>query len=237
MKPDAYTEEFANSLTHAIGVCLSIAGGAFLVVNAVVSGSASTIIGVSVFAASLVLMYVASTTFHAVRAQPLKYRLQVVDHCAIYVLIAGTYTPFLLGPLRSTRGSILLAVMWGLTVAGIIFKLFFTGRFRRVSTAIYLAMGWMALIAAGPLWRQLQPITIAWLAAGGIIYTVGTVFYHSPRRYHHAVWHVFVLTGSLCHGMAVAVQILDVDRPAVTRNALPVPPSAHTMHPPHSSPR
>jgi hemolysin III len=161
-----------------------------------------------VFAASLVLLYSASTAYHIALGERVKHRLKIFDHCAIYVLIAGTYTPLTLTALRGPWGWTLFGVVWGLAVAGIIFKLFFIGRFPRVSTAIYIGMGWLVVVAAGPLVRAVDPVALAWLVGGGLAYTGGTVFYHSRRiPYAHAVWHIFVLTGSVCHAIAVGIQI------------------------------
>jgi hemolysin III len=143
-----------------------------------------------------------------VRAELLKRRLQLLDHCAIYVLIAGTYTPFLLDPLRGPWGWSLFGVIWALTAAGVVFKILFIERFPRLSTAVYLGMGWLVLIAAGPLIQVLEPSAVIWLVAGGLAYTGGTAFYHANRLpYAHAIWHLFVIAGSVCHGIAVAVQI------------------------------
>ncbi|MGH7552632.1 MAG: PAQR family membrane homeostasis protein TrhA [Longimicrobiales bacterium] len=201
-------EEIANSLTHAAGLIASIAGTAILIVLSALNGTARHIVGSAIFGATLVLLYTASTLYHSVRSQRVKARLRVMDHCAIYLLIAGTYTPFTLVGLRGGWGWSLFGVVWGLAVAGLVFKLFTTGRFARLSTAVYLAMGWLGLIAAVPLAQRLSPVTLAWLVAGGIAYTAGTPFYHNRRiRYAHAVWHVFVLAGSVCHAIAVATQL------------------------------
>jgi hemolysin III len=200
--------ELANTLTHGVGVGLAVAGGAGLIVLAAFRGDPWKIVGASIFAVTLVLLYSASTLYHAVRSPALKLRLKVLDHAAIYLLIAGTYTPFTLVGLRGGWGWSLLGVVWGLAVGGVVFKIFFAGRFRAVSTAIYLAMGWMVLIAARPMVRRLDPAVIVWLVAGGLAYTLGTAFYHNRRLpYSHAIWHGFVLAGSLCHGVAVALQI------------------------------
>jgi hemolysin III len=208
MQSNSSNAEIVNAVTHGVGVVLSIAGGTLLIVLASLGGSAVKITSVAIFAASLVLLYSASTLYHAVPESSLKQRLKVVDHAAIYVLIAGTYTPFMIGALRGGWGWSLFGVIWGLAVAGVIFKLFFTGRYPRVSTGIYVAMGWLALIAAGPLLRALEPGGMVWLLAGGVAYTSGTVFYHSKQLpFAHGVWHVFVLAGSLCHGVAVATQL------------------------------
>ncbi|HEX2168465.1 MAG TPA: hemolysin III family protein [Longimicrobiales bacterium] len=201
-------DEMASAVTHAAGVVLSIAGGAALITLAVLSGSSYAIVGTAVFSASLVLLYSASTAYHMSLRDVARRRLKVFDHCAIYVLIAGTYTPLTLIALRGAWGWTLFGIVWGLALAGVVFKLFFTGRFPRLSTAIYIGMGWLVLIAAGPLVRAMDPAALVWLVAGGLAYTGGTAFYHSRRvPYAHAVWHVFVIAGSVCHAMAVGIQI------------------------------
>jgi hemolysin III len=200
--------ELANALTHGVGAVASLAGGAVLVAGAAAYGDAWKVVSSAVFATTLVLLYTASTLYHAARSPKVRARLQVVDHCAIYLLIAGTYTPFTLLGLRGGWGWSLFGVAWVLAVAGVVFKLFFTGRFPRVSTAIYLGMGWMVVVAAVPMLEALSPTTLAWLVAGGLAYTGGTAFYHNRRPYAHAVWHLFVLAGSVCHYVAVATHVL-----------------------------
>lgn len=208
MRSGRSREDVANVATHGFGVLASLAGGCALIVLAALSGSARSVVGVSVFAASLVILYSASTLYHASRDEMVRRRLKILDHCAIYLLIAGTYTPFLITSLRGGWGWSLFGVIWALAVAGVVFKLYFTGRFPRLSTAIYIAMGWLVLIAAGPLVRVLGAGTLGWLLAGGVTYTVGTIFYHTQRLpYAHAIWHMFVLSGSICHGVAVGLQI------------------------------
>lgn len=200
----ARREELANALTHGLGVVASVVGAAVLVVLAGLSGDAWLIVGVSIFATSLIALYTASTLYHAARAPALKARLKVLDHAAIYLLIAGTYTPFMLGALRGGWGWSLLGIVWGMAVVGIALKLVFTGRFRLISTAAYVAMGWLVLVAIVPLARALDTTTLVWLVAGGIAYTAGTPFYHSRRiPYAHSVWHLFVMGGSVCHAVAV----------------------------------
>lgn len=198
------SEELANTVTHGLGVVASVAGGAVLVVLAALGGDVWEIVGVSVFVTSLVALYTASTVYHAVRDRALKARLKVLDHSAIYLLIAGTYTPFMIDELRGGWGWSLFGVIWGLAVVGIGLKLVFTGRFRLLSTGVYVGMGWLVLIAIGPMMRSLEPVTLGWLVGGGIAYTAGTPFYHSHRiRYAHAVWHLFVILGSVCHAIAI----------------------------------
>lgn len=199
----ASREELANVLTHGAGVIASVAAGTVLIVLAALGGDALILVGVSVFVTSLIGLYTASTLYHAARSPVLKARLKVFDHAAIYLLIAGTYTPFMIGALRGGWGWSLFGVVWGLAVAGIGLKLVFTGRFRVLSTSMYVAMGWLVLVGIAPLARALEPATLAWLVAGGIAYTAGTPFYHSRIPYAHAVWHLFVVTGSVCHAIAV----------------------------------
>lgn len=197
-------QEVINGATHGAGVLAGVLGGSWLIVGAAVQRDVRLIIGVSVFVATLVLLYTASTLYHLAVASPTKARLKIMDHASIYLLIAGTYTPFMLAGLRGGWGWSLFGVVWGLAGAGIVFKLFFIGRFQRISTAIYVAMGWLVLIAAVPMMHTLTTVTLSWLVAGGVTYTAGVIFYHSKRPYAHGVWHLFVLGGSICHAMAVA---------------------------------
>jgi hemolysin III len=200
----AHREELLNAVTHGLGMVAAVTAAAVLIVLAALNGDAWLITGVSVFATSLIALYTASTLYHAVRSEALKARLKVLDHAAIYLLIAGTYTPFMIGALRGGWGWSLFAVVWGLAVVGIALKLAYTGRYRVLSTSMYVAMGWLVLIGMGPLIRALDPVTLVWLVAGGVAYTAGTPFYHSGRiPYAHAVWHLFVLAGSVCHAVAV----------------------------------
>ncbi len=202
--PHLRLEEAANILTHGVGVLAALTAAATLIPLAAVRGSTWHVVGTSVFTATLVTLYSVSTAYHAARTRRWKARLRVVDHAAIYLLIAGTYTPFTLGVLRGGWGWSLFGVIWGLAVAGIVFKLFTTGRFKVVSTLLYVAMGWLILVAVVPVARQLGPTTLAWLVAGGLAYTLGTAFFGARRlRFGHAIWHLFVLAGSLCHTVAV----------------------------------
>lgn len=202
--------EIVNALTHGLGVILSIGGGAVLITLAAVHAGARELVGVSVFSASLVVLYTASTLYHAARHPRLKARLKIVDHCAIFLLIAGTYTPFTIAALRGGWGWTLFGVIWGLAVFGIVLKVFFTGRYRLLSTATYIGMGWLGLIAFVPLTRVLTPAALSWLLIGGVLYTAGTLFYHNDRFTHsHGIWHLFVLGGSVCHFAAVTAQVLN----------------------------
>ncbi len=210
----AHREEIANALTHGLGVVLAIGGGAALITLTAIYAGAREIVSASVFVASLVLLYTASTLYHATRQPRIKSRLKVLDHCAIFLLIAGTYTPFTVVAMQGSWGWSLFGVIWGLAVMGIVFKLFFTGRYRVLSTATYIGMGWLALVAFIPLVQALTPAALGWLIAGGVLYTAGTVFYHNERiPYSHAIWHLFVLGGSICHFAAVTAQIV---QPAIS---------------------
>jgi hemolysin III len=204
-----HREELANALTHGVGALASAAAGAVLITLAAQHGTSIQLISAIVFGVSLVLLYTASTLYHAIPHAAMKRRLRICDHCAIYILIAGTYTPFTLIGLRGAVGWWLFGVVWGLAVLGIGFKLFFTGRFSRLSTIVYIGMGWLALFAVRPMLTRIPAPTLLWLLLGGVAYTVGTIFYHNERlRYAHAVWHLFVLAGSTCHFVAVTGQIM-----------------------------
>lgn len=207
-EPLSVAEEIANAVTHGMGVVLSLAAGGVLITLAALRGDGWHVAGASVFVASLVLLYTASTLYHAIPHARARRHLRTFDHCAIYVLIAGTYTPFLLTDLRGPLGWSLLATIWLLAAGGIVFKLFFTGRWRALSTAFYVGMGWLAALAFEPMREALPPAALAWIVAGGVAYTGGTVFYLSRRQYAHAVWHVFVLAGSVCHFAAVLAVVL-----------------------------
>jgi hemolysin III len=202
-------EELANAITHGVGAVAAAIGGIVLAVMAARYGNGWQLAGAIVFAIALVLLYVASTLYHSSKDRVVRGRYKVFDHCAIFVLIAGTYTPFTLVGLRDDGGWWLFAAIWTFAVVGVVFKLFFTGRFKGVSTLIYLGMGWMVFTAIGPFLRNVPPATLAWLFAGGLAYTFGTIFYMSKRiPFAHAIWHGFVLAGSICHFVAVAQQVL-----------------------------
>ena len=197
-------EELANVITHGLGVALSVAGLAVMTTFAAMNGNAWHVVSVVIFGASLVLLYTASTLYHSCREPGSKRLLRKFDHAGMGLLIACTYTPFLLVSMRGPRGWILFAVVWGLGLAGVALKFWFTGRFRVVSTLIYIAMGWLVLLVLRPIMAAL-PLAGFWLLlAGGLTYTFGTVFYLWKRLpYHHAIWHLFVLAGSSCHFAAV----------------------------------
>jgi hemolysin III len=197
-------EEIANSISHGLGFVLAAAGAPILVVAATRRGTLGDLVAVSVFAAAMVLMYLSSTLYHALPQGRAKRVFHVLDHAAIYLLIAGTYTPFTLGVLKGGWGWTLFGLVWGLAALGVLMKAFAGIRWHGVSTAVYVGMGWLVLIAAKPLWDSLPAAGLAWLLAGGLAYTVGVYFYLSERmRFGHLVWHLFVVAGTACHFVAV----------------------------------
>ena len=198
-------EELANAITHGIGFVAALVGMPILVLAAMSSGERAAVIGASVFGATLIALYAASMLYHAVPHPRLKQRLRVIDHAAIYLLIAGTYTPFTLGVLRGTWGWTLFGFVWTMAALGVLFKVIFgSGRYPRVSTAIYVAMGWVLIFAIKPLVQSLDLAGLMLLLAGGVFYTGGVVFYIDKRRaWTHPVWHLCVLGGSACHYFAV----------------------------------
>jgi hemolysin III len=204
-RPSTRGEEIANTASHALALLLAIAGLPLLVANALGMESGLAVAGAAIFGTTTILLYLASTLYHAVESPRLKGVLRRLDHSAIYLLIAGTYTPITLGVLRGSVGWALLAVIWTLAVAGVLFKLLAGARWRRLSTGLYIAMGWIALAAIEPLWLHMHPGGLAWLFAGGVAYTGGVAFYllHDRLRYSHLVWHLFVVAGTLCHFVVV----------------------------------
>ena len=202
-------DEIASALTHGLGAVAALAGGAVLITLTALHGDAWQLGASIVFGVTLLLLYTASTLYHAIQHPVAKGRLKVFDHCAIYLLIAGTYTPFTLIGLRGPWGWGLFIAIWSLALCGVIFKLFYTGRFKRLSTFIYIAMGWLIIVAIKPMLNSLDAWTLGWLLAGGVFYTLGTYFYHRESiPYSHAIWHLFVIAGSVCHFVAVTAQVL-----------------------------
>ena len=202
-RPQSVREEIANSVSHGIGLVAALAATPFLLRTAVPHGAGS-IVGNSIFAAAMVALYLASTLYHALPRGRVKRVFHALDHGAIFLLIAGTYTPFTLGILRGGWGWMLLGAIWGLALAGLIFRTIVGFRYPMVSTVIYVAMGWLVLIAIQPLWQRMPHEGFLWLLAGGIAYTGGIAFYAAKRmRYGHFVWHLCVLAGTTCHFLAV----------------------------------
>ena len=198
-------EERANVLTHGIGAAVALVAGLTMITLSIGrGGSAWQWASAIVFSVSMLALYLSSTAYHRAVDPVRRARLKIVDHCAIYVLIAGTYTPFTLTILRDTVGWTLFIAIWSLAAIGIVFKLFFTGRFKLASTLIYVAMGWLVMLYAKPVYLALSDWTFGWLLAGGLAYTLGTVFYMQRRMpYAHAIWHGFVVIGTVCHFIAV----------------------------------
>ncbi len=204
-----WKEEMLNVATHGLGVALSIAALVLLVVYASLDGDAWHVVSFSIYGASLLFLYLASTTFHLSRRLKLRQWLNVADHAAIFLLIAGTYTPYSLVTLRGPWGWSIFGVVWGLAIAGMLLKIFYTGRFNLLSTLIYVLLGWFILIAISPLVNALPTGGLLWLLAGGISYTVGSLFFLFNRiPYNHAIFHLFVLAGSVCHFVSVFWYIL-----------------------------
>jgi hemolysin III len=202
-------EEVAHALTHGLGVVLAIAGLTVMVARAALYGNAWHIWGASIFGATLVLMYTASTLYHGIPLPRAKKVLRIIDHSSIYFLIAGTYTPFTLVTLHGEWGWWLFGITWGLALAGVVFKVFLTGRYENLSLGIYLAMGWSIVLAIKPLLRTLEPGGLVLMLLGGLSYTGGVVFYMKDhKRYYHAVWHAFVLAGSVLQYFAVLFYVI-----------------------------
>jgi len=197
-------EELWNVITHAFGLLLSLAGLSLLVVFSSLYDTVWHIVSFSIYGASLVLLYFASTVYHAAKRPKWKIRLNVLDHAMIYVLIAGTYTPLMLVTLRGPWGWSIFGVEWGMAITGIILKLFFTGKYDKISTLAYVVMGWIAVIAIYPLVINMSLGGLIWLLIGGIFYTVGAGFYlWNKLKFNHAIFHVFVLLGSLSHFVCI----------------------------------
>jgi hemolysin III len=197
-------EEIANSISHGIGLVLAIIATPILLVAALRYGNTWNIIGVSVFAASMVTLYLSSTLYHALTHDRAKQIFRMFDHCAIFLLIAGTYTPFTLGVLRGPWGWTLLGLIWTLAAIGLTMKMVLRARYSWLSVILYLVMGWLVVIAAPQILRVMPLSGLLWLAAGGIAYTAGVGFYAAHRvRYAHFAWHLFVIAGTVCHFFAV----------------------------------
>ncbi|MFF2286788.1 PAQR family membrane homeostasis protein TrhA [Peribacillus butanolivorans] len=202
-------EEVVNAITHGVGVLLSIAALVFLIIFSVQKGSAWHVVISVIYGVSMLLLYVSSTLVHSFPAGKTKDLFEIFDHSAIYLFIAGTYTPIMLLVIQGTLGWTLLGIVWGVAVIGVVFKAFFVKKFLFLSTILYIAMGWLIVIAWGPLSTAMPSAGIQLLVAGGLLYTFGAVFYvWRGFPYHHAVWHLFVLAGSVAHFFAVLFYII-----------------------------
>ena len=198
-------EEIANSISHGIGLVTAIVGIPFLILHAARQGDAGFIVGASIFSATVVILYLASTLYHALPTGKAKRVFRVIEHSAIFLLIAGTYTPFTLGVLRGAWGWTLFGVVWGLAAVGVALKAFERTSHPVLSTGLYLLMGWVVVIAVDPLLTRVPTAGLLWLVAGGLSYTAGVVFFATDSRlqYGHFVWHLFVMAGTVCHYFAV----------------------------------
>ena len=203
-----YHGERFNSISHLVGAALALAGSSLLIVVAARLGDPWKIVSFSIYGVMLVTLYLFSTLYHSVRG-PAKDVLRKFDHCSIYLLIAGSYTPFALVSLRGAWGWSLLVVVWSLGLLGMVQEIWFAKGGRVLSLVIYVLMGWMALVAVEPLWQALKPAGFAWLVAGGLFYTVGIIFYATDHkvRHGHGLWHLFVLAGSICHFLTVLLYV------------------------------
>ncbi len=197
-------EEIANSISHGLGALAAAIASPFLIASAVRYGDCARVVGASVFAATTLVLYTTSTLYHSLTMGRAKRVFQILDHCAVFLLIAGTYTPFTLGVLRGAWGWTLLGIVWSVAIAGIVFKAAWGVRYPVLSTLMYLGMGWLVVVAAKPLVQSMPMPGLLWLVAGGLAYTVGVGFYAAQRvRYAHFIWHLFVLAGTACHFVAV----------------------------------
>jgi hemolysin III len=201
-------EEFAHSLTHGVGLLLGITALVLMVVFAAQRGSALRVVSCAVYGATLVVLYASSTFYHALPSGRGKRVFGILDHAAIYLLIAGTYTPFALVTIKGSWGWSLFAVIWGLAIGGVVLEAISRGRLRRIQLLLYLVMGWGIVAAARPLASELATAGLVLLIAGGLAYTLGVIFFVWKRPFHHAVWHVFVLGGSVCHFFAVLLYVI-----------------------------
>ncbi len=205
-------EKKINIISHAIGFILSIVALVLLVTHAILYGDVWHIISFSIFGASLMILFASSTFYHSAKKPVLRNKLKIIDHASIYVLIAGTYTPFTLITLNDTIGWVIFGISWGLALTGIILKLFFTGKYNLLSTIMYVLMGWVIIFAIKPLINNLPVDGLLWLFAGGIAYTIGAILYMIKKiKFNHALFHIFVLIGGFCHFMSVFYYVLPAE--------------------------
>ncbi|MGG4341692.1 PAQR family membrane homeostasis protein TrhA [Paenibacillus lautus] len=212
---DTYTyprrEEIANAITHGIGAALSVAALVLLIVFSSLKGNAWHVVSFTIYGSTMLLLYLSSTLVHGLRDGKAKDFFEFMDHSSIYLFIAGTYTPFLLVAIRGTLGWSLFGIVWGIALFGVVFKAFFVKKFLFLSTIFYIAMGWLIVIAWNPLTAVVAPQGMNLLAIGGVLYTLGTIFYvWRGFPYHHAIWHLFVLAGSILHFFAILIYLLPI---------------------------
>ncbi|QYA27056.1 hemolysin III family protein [Gramella sp. MT6] len=216
-KPKYYPpeEERWNILSHGVGFGLSILALVLLILKANKLGEQEHLVSFSIFGASMVLVYAASTFYHSAKASRLRIKLNILDHAAIYILIAGTYTPYALVTLNGTTGYTILWLVWGMALIGVILKLFYAGRYQLLSTIMYVAMGWLIIFAINPLIKNLSTEGLWWLFGGGISYTIGAILFMQNRiPYNHAIFHIFVLLGTFAHFISIYFYIIPSGEPA-----------------------
>lgn len=202
-------EEIANSITHGIGAALSIAGLVVLIVSGVRYGDTWHVVSFAIYGSTLIILYTASTLYHSIQNVKVKQVFKILDHAAIYLLIAGTYTPFMLVNLRGGWGWSLFGVIWGLAILGVVFKSIFINKYEKLSLVIYLLMGWLCLLAVRQMIAEVPSGGLIWLLLGGVCYTLGIIFFKWEKLpYAHAVWHLFVLAGSICHYFSILFYVL-----------------------------
>lgn len=203
-----FKQELANSLSHGLGLLFGLVSIPILIGLASARGDVAGLTGAAIFGFGFLMVYTFSTLYHSLPHPRIRRVMRIMDHISIYFLIAGSYTPFILAYMLDATGITLLSILWGLTLAGIFFKIFFTGRFDKVSTGIYLAMGWLLLAVAKPFFESLPGAVLIMLAIGGALYSLGVIFYRWEKLpYHHAIWHGFVLAGSISHYVAVLLVV------------------------------
>lgn len=203
-RPQTQKEELANALSHGFGLLLGLIGIPFVLQKALQSGITSTVIGAIAFSFGILMVYTFSTVYHAARNPKWKSKLQIMDHIAIYFLIAGSYTPMVLAVLKQDKAIFFLSILWSSVLIGTFFKLFFTGRFKILSVVIYLTMGWIAAFFIQDILERISFITLAWIGVGGLAYSIGVYFYiQSEKPFFHTIWHLFVLAGTISHFIAV----------------------------------
>jgi len=204
-------EEFANSITHGFGILFSIVSISLLVTFSMLKGTTIHTVSCSIFGGSILFLYTFSTLYHAFQEEKIKSWLRTFDHIAIYFLIAGTYTPFLLLAVGGLWGWIFFGIIWGLTFFGVVFKIFYTHKFKKASLILYLGMGWMAIFLIRPLLDTLSIEVLTLLGTGGLSYTLGTIFYARPnQRFAHTIWHLFVLSGTILHFIAILIMLTEI---------------------------
>ena len=202
-RPQSAGEEIANSLSHGAGLIAALTASPFLILAAARRGDALTVAGVSIFAASMVLVYLSSVIYHSLPQNRGKRAFLIIDHIAIFLLIAGTYTPFAFGVLRGALGWTLFGLIWGIALFGIITKLVPALRHSKLSLVLYLGMGWTVVLVIGPLYQHLPRNGLFWLVGGGLAYTLGVIFFVARAKYSHLIWHLFTITGTTCHYFAI----------------------------------